>query len=404
MVTKHSAKKSAQKPAQKPSKTNVDVIVVGAGPVGLALAKGLALDGRSVVVLEKKTSLSQHSKALTLWAGTQDVVERLGLLPVFEDHSLCRDRMQIFDADHDRALTDLPLFELSSETAHARLLLLPQNVTETLFFESLAEEEKAEVKFGATVTGLTDEEDGVSVRYVQDGKEHELRSRFAIGCDGAHSVVRAALGFHLEGETYKIKAGLSDIELGDTKIDYAFPRFTSEAGFAIAIKASETLWRLIFIERADKEWDLTERTEAAVEKLFGQTSFKPLWTSEFKLHRRTSERFSKGNLVLAGDAAHLNSPIGGQGMNAGIQDTEPLRKALALAFAENSNEPLHDYAIKRKAEVEKGVNRWTGFMTSLLFARHGRYLRDVLRTLDVGFKIPAVRHAFLRRAMMLNRF
>jgi 2-polyprenyl-6-methoxyphenol hydroxylase-like FAD-dependent oxidoreductase len=382
---------------------DADVIIVGAGPVGLALAKGLALDGRRVLVLEKKPGLSQHSKALTLWAGTQDVVERLGLLQEFEKRSLCRDDLQLWDADGHRALAHLPLFELAGETKHARLLLLPQNVTEEVLFEGLAREKSATTIFDANVTSLIDEGSRVSVKYVKDGEEHTVHGRFAIGCDGAHSAVRAALGFHLEGETYSIKAGLADVELGDLTKEYEYPRFSTKDGLAFAIKASPTMWRLIFIDKVTRAWDLDRLTKEAVANIFDQTNYKLIWASEFRLHRRTSEAFAKGNMVLAGDAAHLNSPIGGQGMNSGIRDTEPLREALRRAFEQNSNAPLNEYAVKRKAEVEHGVNRYTGFMTSLLFSGGGRHVKDVVRALGVGFKLPAIRHAFLRRAMMISQ-
>jgi 2-polyprenyl-6-methoxyphenol hydroxylase-like FAD-dependent oxidoreductase len=393
----------AKRSAPKKQRLNADVIIVGAGPVGLALAKGLAIDGRSVLLLEKKPSLSQHSKAVTIWSGTQDVFERLGLLTEFEHHSLCRDDLNLWDADKNESLVHLSFEELAGETAHARLLLLPQNVTEEVLFEGLESEKKVETIFEATVTTLIDEGEGVCVKYVKDGQEHVVRSRFAVGCDGAHSVVRSALGLHLEGETYKIKAGLADVELADLKREYEYPRVSTKGTFTVGIRASDKLWRLIFIERADVEWNLEGLTRAAVQNIFGQSDYKLIWTSDFKLHRRTAEKFAQGNLVLAGDAAHLNSPIGGQGMNSGIQDTELLREALAMAFAQDSSQPLLDYAVKRREQVRHGVNRYTGVMTSLLFARGGSYAKDVVRTLNLGFKIPAVRHFFLRRAMMLNQ-
>jgi 3-(3-hydroxy-phenyl)propionate hydroxylase len=398
------AKKNVSPKVSVSSDSNFDVIIVGAGPVGLALAKGLALDGRSVLVLEKNSHLSEHSKALMLWAGTQDVIDRLGLLEEFENESLSRDDLTFWDADLDRPMVHLPLFELSTETSHARLLLLPQNRTEELFFAGLKDEKTVTTLFDATVTFLEDVNDQVTVSYVKDGKMQTATGRFAVGCDGAHSVVRAALGFHLEGETYQIKAGLADVELADQKSIYEYPRFSSKDGLTVAIKASKTMWRLIFIDSVKRKWDLEALTRQGVQNVFGQSDFKLIWTNEFKLHRRTSEKFAQGNMVLAGDAAHLNSPIGGQGMNSGIQDTEILRLALKDAFAQNSNDPLMEYAFKRKAQVEHGVNKYTGFMTSLLFAKGGTYVRDILKTLNVGFKVPAVRHAFLRRAMMLNPY
>lgn len=389
---------------QSPKQTNYDVIIVGAGPVGLALAKGLARDGRSVLLLEKKSELSTHSKAVTLWSGTQDVVERLGLLKAFEKEALCRDSIQLWDADANRALANLPLFELSTETKHARLLLLPQNVTEKVFFDGLASEKKVKIEFDANVIELNDDREKVEVKFVKDGREQVCTGRFAIGCDGAHSIVRASLGFHLEGETYSIKAGLVDVKLGDQKRQYEYPRFSTKDGLGFAIKASPDMWRIIFIDKVTRQWDLDDMTKEFVPALFDQTKYEAIWKSEFKLHRRTSEKFGRGNMVLAGDAAHLNSPVGGQGMNSGIQDTEVLREALKQAFDLDSNAPLQEYARQRKDAVEKGVNKYTGLMTDVLFGGGGRFVKDVVKTIGVAMRVPPIRHAFLRRAMMLNNF
>jgi 2-polyprenyl-6-methoxyphenol hydroxylase-like FAD-dependent oxidoreductase len=116
-----------------------------------------------------------------------------------------------------------------------------------------------------------------------------------------------------------------------------------------------------------------------------------------------SSTFAEGRVVLAGDAAHLNSPVGGQGMNAGIQDAALLTEAMHEALEKNKNNPLHNFAEARRKEVQTGVNRFTNLLTRIILFRRGRLIRPVLRFANLMLRIPPLRRRFLRNLAMIDR-
>jgi len=113
--------------------------------------------------------------------------------------------------------------------------------------------------------------------------------------------------------------------------------------------------------------------------------------------------FSRGRIALAGDAAHLNSPVGGQGMNAGLQDTEPLASALIEVLETNDVSALDNYSGQRRQQIASNVNRYTAMMTRVIMFRRGRHLKLILRLVNTAFKVPPLRRRFLRRLTMLRQ-
>ena len=174
---------------------------------------------------------------------------------------------------------------------------------------------------------------------------------------------------------------------------------------ALAIRIDDELWRLILPFAEDDPRPLGERVETAVARLFPPTGYRTVWASEFRLHRRLASRLvsqPEGRIVLAGDAGHLNSPVGGQGMNAGIQDTAILARALLAALERGDATPVAAYARRRRAAIESGVNRFTDRMTRLLLHGRGRWLKPALRLVQLVIHLPPLRRRLLRRLAMLD--
>ena len=179
---------------------------------------------------------------------------------------------------------------------------------------------------------------------------------------------------------------------------------------AIGIRIEEDRWRLILPFSADGEagggLPLDERVERAARRLFpgvrSREDYESVWQSRFRLHRRVASRFAAGRVALAGDAAHLNSPVGGQGMNAGIQDAAALTDALLEALEADAPGPLKGYAERRRRAIEGGVNPFTDRMTRLFLFREGRLLRPMLRAADLVLRLRPLRRRFLRRIAMLD--
>lgn len=362
-----------------------------------------------MLVLEKEPHTAEHSRAPAIWPRTQELLAELGVAETFLARGIALDRVELVDAATGRVLLSVPLEELAGETRYPQLLIVPQSVTERLLLEAVRSEPTAEVRFSSEVVEVAGDEDAVRVACRgEDGERRTFEAAFAAGCDGAHSTVREAIGASFDGGTYGTVAALADLELADDR-DLPFPRLATEEVVAVGIRISERRWRLIlpFSAEGDGEGErpLDERVAAAARTLFLQVrsedDYETIWQSRFRLHRRVASRFVEGRVVLAGDAAHLNSPVGGQGMNAGLQDAARLTSALLSALDSDSAAPLADYERGRREAIVEGVNEFTDRLTRFLLFREGRLFRPMLRTADLVLRIPPLRRRFLRRIAML---
>jgi len=383
-------------------KTDHEVIIVGAGPVGLCTALALARAGRQVLVLEKNPTTHDHSRAPAIWPRTQEILDGLGVLEDFLENGIRHETVTLWDGDQNppKPVISFPLKELSSRTKHTQLLILPQSETERLLYEALLKHSNASLLFNTEVEEIFQTEEHVKVRFQKEGKTIEPTGLFLVGADGAHSVVRKALGFSLEGETYPMNAVLADVKFPGT--DFAFsPRFSTKDFLCLAIQIRKEVWRLILPFEEKNSASVEARIHHSVKNLFQVSSPEIIWKSEFHLHRRMSTGLLKGRCVLAGDAAHLNSPVGGEGMNSGIQDTEILSRCLIEALNENSPAPLEEYVRQRRPASGK-VNRFTHFMTMALMATHGRGIKGVLQALRLILKIRPLRKKFLLKIAMFD--
>jgi 2-polyprenyl-6-methoxyphenol hydroxylase-like FAD-dependent oxidoreductase len=386
---------------------DVPVVIAGAGPVGLSLAVGLGHHGVPSLVLEQKPALSRHSKAPGVLPRTQEIFRAWGLLDRFLSRGEYVAQPQIWVPGETTPRVTIDLAVLAAETACAGLLVIPQDRTEAILHQR-AVEGPAEVRFGHRLGGFEATSEGVAVRVEREGgSTYTVRSEFLVGCDGPRSTVRHQLGWELEGATYPTRLMLADVELPDARNDLPWPRLVpNHVGILVALRIEPRLWRIIATvptELPDAEAVATRHVSAHVAALFGPGPFEPVWADTFRIHCRTSPRFRQGRVFLAGDAAHINSPAGGQGMNSGIQDAHNLAWKLARARGTAPAEPLlASFEAERRPAILTNVDRYTDLLTRA-FLLSPRPVRNGLAALASRVAaLPAVFRRVTRRAAMLD--
>jgi 2-polyprenyl-6-methoxyphenol hydroxylase-like FAD-dependent oxidoreductase len=317
----------------------VGVAIVGAGPTGLTLAAQLHAHGASVRIVDRQLDRVHESRALAVQPRTLEVLRTLGVSEQLVERG--NDAVQLRLHGGERVVP-IRLFDVGlQDTAYPFLLFVSQAETEAVLNEHLAEQ-GIEVERGVELVTFTADEQQVSctLRH-RDGSTEEVRARYLVGCDGAHSSVRQGARIPFEGGRYPHTFALADLEVdGELERD-ATHSFIASAGvlFFFPLDRPAT-WRMVGIRpmlvgardsEEPAEPSLADLQAIADGFTGGRLRLRdPVWLTYFRLHHRHATRYRAGRVFLAGDAAHVHSPAGAQGMNTGIQDAWNLGWKLAL--------------------------------------------------------------------------
>lgn len=316
-----------------------DVIIAGGGPTGMMLASELRLHGVQVLVLEKETEPTGHVRSLGLHVRSIEVMDQRGLLDRFLAHGQ-KYALGGYFAGIDKPWPD-PM-----DTAHSYILGIPQPTTDRLLAER-ATELGAEIRRGCELIGLKQDGHSVTVE-LADGTH--LRSRYLVGCDGGRSTVRKLLGIEFPGEPAKVETLLGEMEVATPPEKLAAVvtdvRKTHK-GFGVG-PSGDGLYRVVVPAAEVAERHSTSPTLEDVKQqlwAYAGTDFgvhSPRWLSRFGDATRQAERYRVDRVLVAGDAAHVHPPLGGQGLNLGIQDAFNLGWKLAADVAGWAPEGLLD--------------------------------------------------------------
>ncbi len=384
------------------------VAIVGAGPVGLALALGLARQAVSSVVLEKSDSTSEFSKAPGIHVRTREVFRLWGIEQRFlEAGTLVRELAMHSATTGQPPFVRFDFGELEAEADEPGLLILEQGRTEKLLLDAVQETGRCDVRFGAEATDLAQDGDGVTVSYVEDGEERSMRAAFVVGCDGADSFVRKTLGLPFEGGTYELRPVLADVRIDDERDELPWPRACNAGhSYSFAIRLEAGLWRVINLDRdtgmrSDDVPDDEAREIAST--LLGPGPMEVVWKSRFQIHIRSSPRFRVRRILLAGDAAHVHSPAGGFGMNGGIHDAHNLSWKLAAVLAGGDIERLLDsYEVERREVIAESVSPFTDVVTRVFVSTPASIRQAAFALVRTAMRIGRVRRRLLRRTAMID--
>jgi 2-polyprenyl-6-methoxyphenol hydroxylase-like FAD-dependent oxidoreductase len=344
------------------------VMICGAGPVGLTLAAELKRYGVSLRIVDKAPRPTDKSKALVVWSRTLELLDRgIGAGPFVKAGF----RVPTFSIlSGDKRIGHVDMSKVTSPYPYA--LMLPQSDTERLLTQRLSE-------FGVTVeravemTQLETRPDGINATLVNaQGEKEQLRADWVVGCDGAHSIVRHTLGASFDGETNDSDWILADVHMtGYPLPDSEASVYWHKDGAFIVFPISPGRYRLLGDvppSGADTPANPTlEQVQAIIDRRgpSGMRAFDPIWLAGFRINGRKVSRYRWGRAFLAGDAAHIHSPAGGQGMNTGMQDAFNLAWKLALVVRGICGDQLLDSYSPERSHVGDEVLKAAGRLTAV---------------------------------------
>jgi 2-polyprenyl-6-methoxyphenol hydroxylase-like FAD-dependent oxidoreductase len=366
------------------SSTQTDVIVVGAGPTGLSLACQLIRYGVDFVVVEKNEAITPFSKALGVHARTLEIYEQIDLAKPAVERGTIAGKVRLLEGG--KIVGEVDLSNMGEGlSAYPFLLVLEQSENERLLYDYV-QRHLRDVDWQSELESFSQNESGIVAQVkTSNGETKSIAAKYLVGCDGPRSVVRHGLGLSFEGSTFARTFYVADVRI-DWKFSHdALHVCIAEHGVvAFFPMPGENRWRIVggFPEGHDKdpseilyeEIEARIKSEAEIELDITRVD----WFSTYKIHTRHVEKFSSGRCFLAGDAAHIHTPAGGQGMNTGIQDAYNLAWKLALVLKGTATPRLLDSYNEERLPNAKRLLQTTDRMFNI--AAGTDWLVNVIRT------------------------
>ncbi len=387
------------------------VIIAGSGPCGSTLALALGRAGLDVILLEKEATLPRDLRASTFHPPTLEMLDDLGVASAMIDKGLVVDRYQY----RDRRTGEVAEFDMNliaSDTRFPFRLQLEQYEMTHLVRDELATLPTVDQRFGCEVIDVEQDDDGVRVRVNTSDGEQVLNGSFAIGCDGASSRVRKAAGIGFGGFTYneKFLVVSTAFAFEDVFDNLSYVNYVADPDEWCVILRTEKIWRVLV--------PVTPQTEAEEAHIlsdeFIQARLQHLHARDedyeighrtlYRVHQRVSDTYVRDRIVLAGDACHINNPLGGMGMNGGIHDAVNLAEKLVeiLINGEDHAQKLALYDRQRRDLAVQFVQEHTINNKKLMESTDPDIQNKRQKMLMDTAADPQRAHAFIRERAMID--
>ncbi|GAA0621477.1 FAD-binding monooxygenase [Kribbella sandramycini] len=389
------------------------VVIAGAGPVGMVCALALNRCGVPVTVFESEAAPVPDQRAATIHPSTLEMLDELGVTEQIREHSLLSSTYRFHDRPTGEVVAEFDLGRLKDEIRFPYVLQYEQYKLTAAIAAAYANESDFDVRFSHTLTGLTDTASGIEVEYTSPAGPERIAAAYVVGCDGGRSTVRKLAGIEFEGFTYPerfIKIATS-FDLQTIKPELSYRNYFSDPNewanvFKVRGEAPEGLWRVI-LPIGPEEDDTTAlspaRVEQRLQKFLPQDGeYHVEYRNVYGVNQRVAATFRRGRILLAGDSAHVNNPIGGMGMNGGIHDAINLTEKLAKVLAGASADLLDLYSRQRRHAAVNYVQAQTIANKRLLEERDPEVRRrnfDQLRRTAEKFETA---RAYMRRAALFD--
>lgn len=341
----------------------LDCLIVGAGPVGLTLGCQLSQHGVSFRILDKIEQPVKRTKAAAVWSRTAEIFSQMNLID-----PLLKTGVKAYGASFFTDGKRVARLTLDSiDSLYNFVLMTPQHKTEQVLRDSL-QARGLTIDYGSPVTMIEQNEEFARVS-LEDGRK--LKARWVIGCDGARSFVRQSQGLTFEGQELESRWVVGDVEIDGLPFDDELLLILHDDGPAGLFPLGESLFRVVAelppgSGDAKAELEALIKTRVASENLTLGEAFD---VGYFSIHERQVDSYRAGRVFIAGDAAHVQSPLGGQGMNTGIQDANNLAWKLAMVTAGRMQERLLDTYHEERHPVGKWLVEATSRGTAMITSR-----------------------------------
>lgn len=374
------------------------IVIVGCGPAGMVLALALHRHGLAVTLLEREAAPVEDQRAAAIQPSSLDLLDRLGVIDEVRERGLVSPVFHYRDRASGELVAEFDFSALSDVTGFPFVIQYEQFKLVDTIRRAIGDAGHVNLRFSCEVTGLEQEADAVTVSFVnENGEEERLETPWLVGCDGFSSVVRRSAGIEFEGFTYPerfVKIG-SDFDFFEAGQALCIRNFFSDPSewcnlFKVNGYGPPGIWRTVFPTKPgeSREECLDERSlQGRLQKFFPREGdYNIMYAGIYDVHQRVAKTFRRGRILLAGDAAHVNNPIGGLGMNGGIHDAVRLADALATVVAGADGDILDRYSRQRHKAQMDGVQATSMANKRLMEAQdpdvRRRQLDDVRRTAE----------------------